>query len=293
MKQLVALLLFLLPTTLLAWGEKGHLMANEAATWNAPTALPSFFHRAYPQLVYLGPDPDRIKGGGPSIDSFNPPNHFLDSEYAEGLTLPPDRYDFIQLMTESGRLRLYAIENSTTGFLPWQIAETAEELVVQWRLWRSETDREERSQIEDNIVRLAGVLGHFAADAGNPHHATINYNGWVQENPERFRYDCDTHSRFESQFVARAIELDDVLAKMQPLRERTDFFAAGLELIRQSHSELRTLYGIDRDYGFDSEGTPQAREFAATRIAAGASLLRDLWWSSWVASAKEPERRRR
>jgi hypothetical protein len=296
MKSLRSLLpfLFLIPSIALAWGEKGHYLANDAATRTAPPALPTFFHQAYPDLVYLSADPDRIRGGGNSIEDFNAPNHFLDYEYVEHLELPPARYKYIDLLYTSGTLRRFNIQNSTSGFAPWRLAELAEELTVQWRLWRRATDPVDRAQIEDNIVRIGGILGHFAADISNPHHATMNYNGWAEENEEGFRYDCETHSRFESQFVARAVELDDVMPHMRPLQPRTDYFAAAMETIRESNGLLRELYRIDRDGGFDrGEGTAQAREFAGRRLAAGASLLRDLWWSAWVNSANDPAPRRR
>src|SRR5204863_5760351 len=87
---------------LLAWGEKGHYIVNEAATMSLPTDMPPFFYRAFPQLVWLAYDPDRWRGAGPSLDAANPPDHFLDYEYIATLNLPPDRYKFIDLLGTSG-----------------------------------------------------------------------------------------------------------------------------------------------------------------------------------------------
>src|SRR5262245_1659805 len=173
-----ALLALLTCTPLFAWGEKGHYIVNEAATMSLPTDMPPFFYKAFPQLVWLAFDPDRWRSGGPSLDATNPPDHFLDYEYVAGLTLPPDRYKFIDLLGTSGTLRRHGLQNSWTGFLPWRIAEMAEQLTVEFRMWRTAAP-DVRRFIEADIIRDAGILGHFVGDASNPHHATIHYNGWA------------------------------------------------------------------------------------------------------------------
>jgi hypothetical protein len=55
---------------------------------------------------------------------------------------------------------------------------------------------------------------------------------------------------------------------------------------------LETLYRLDREGEFDTfrPAGPAAREFTAARMAAGAALLRDLWWSAWKNSANVPKR---
>ena len=45
---------------LFACGEKGHYICNEAATFGLPADMPQFFHRAYPELIFLAYDPDRV-----------------------------------------------------------------------------------------------------------------------------------------------------------------------------------------------------------------------------------------
>ncbi len=278
-----------------AWGEKGHSIANEAATFGLPADMPVFFHQAYPELIFLGYDPDRWRGGGESLDALNPPDHFLDYEYVSKLNLPRDRYKFIALLGRSGTLRRHGIANSTTGFLPWRIAELSELLTIEFRLWRAAPPgSRERDFIERDVIHVAGVLGHFVADAANPHHATLNFNGWVLPNPSRYPTDCETHERFESRFVSHAIVLEDVTVKLAPAQLRRDYFATAVEFIRRSNALTETLYRIDRDGGFDvfRPISPDAKSFTVTRLAAGASLLRDFWWSAWRNSANPPPRRR-
>ena len=283
-------LLLLTATPLFAWGEKGHSLVNEAATFETPNAMPSFFHAAYPSLVYLGYEPDRWRSAGPAVDDALSADHFLDSEYVADLELPPARHDYITRLFESGTLRRYGIGVDAPGFLPWRITEVTLLLEHQFRLWRSSQNVAERKQIEANIIHYAGILGHYAGDAANPHHATIHHNGWVRENPKGYRIDCDSHSRFESQFVARAIRLRDVLPHMRERTLRTDYFGAALEMVRRSYALVEPLYELDRDGGFDRRGTVESRTFAGDRLAAGASFLRDLWWSAYENSKKRPPR---
>lgn len=280
---------------LFAWGEKGHLIVNEAATLDVPFAMPAFFHEAYPQLVYLGYDPDRWRGAGPSLEAVNPPEHFLDYEYVENLQLPNDRYKYIELMVKERVPQRYGVDLSDPGFLPWRAAEMADLLTQQWRLWfASKPDTVERRQIEENIIHDAGILGHYIADSANPHHTTINYNGWVTlPNVNHYATDCDTHFRFESQFVDHAIVVGDVFPKVRPQATRvTDYFAAAISLVHESNSLIERLYQIDRDGGFTPHaGTPEAREFTTDRLAAAASMLRDFWWSAYVNAQSGQKRK--
>ncbi|HUP65678.1 MAG TPA: hypothetical protein VM557_10385 [Thermoanaerobaculia bacterium] len=289
---LFALALFLLPLPVLAWGEKGHRIASEAATFAMPPALPPFFHQAYPNLVYLGYDPDRWRGAGDSADAVNAPDHFLDYEYVAHLELPRDRYEMIDLLHESGTIRRFGITTATSGFVVWRIAELSEYLENQWRLWRRTPDGLERDQIEANIIHFAGILGHYVSDSANPHHSTIHYNGWVGDPARGFRNDCGTHSRFESVFVSNSVELEDALSQLRPLRPIDDYFEAAFALIRDSNGEVVRLYELDAAGAFDDRGTDAGKAFAAERLAIGASTLRDFWVATWNRSAGRPGTRR-
>ncbi len=296
MRRLVFLLLlpiaFSVPA--FAWGEKGHVLAAEAAVRGVPPEMPLFFHKAYSRLVYLANDPDRWRGAGRSADDENPPEHFLDYEYVADLELPRGRHDFIALLYSSGRARARALAPDTAGFIVWQIAETSETLTDQFRRWRSMPDGPDRDQVEETIIFLAGTLGHYVADSANPHHATIHYNGWVGDPSRGFRNDCEAHARFESVFVTNRVELADVQPLVAAPRSRPDGFTEALALIRDSNAQVERLYALDAAGAFDyPSGSPEGKAFAAGRLALGASVLRDLWWSAWVESGKPRARRSR
>jgi hypothetical protein len=293
--RLIAIAVFAVATNAFAWGEAGHLISNEAATLALPADMPHFFLRAFPQLVWLGPQPDRLKGVGPSLEAANFPDHFLDYEFAEGLVLPPDRYQYIELMQTSGRRAHHGLTISETGFLPWHIAELAEQLTADFRMWRAAAPGSpERRALESQIIDTAGMLGHFVADTAQPLHATINYNGWILPNPNGWANDCQIHARFESDFVSRAVTTADVVPKIVAPVLRTDYFATALAFVRSSNSHVERLYKLDKARAFDPIApiSAEAKEFTADRLAAGASMLRDYWWSAWKNSETTPPRRR-
>ena len=289
MRRVLLLLgfLLLLPSFAYAWGEKGHYIVNEAATLSLPTDMPHFFYRAFPDLVWLGYDPDRWRAGAVSLDALNPPDHFLDYEYVSSLDLPPSRYEYLARMHESGLLRRLGIQNSEPGFLPWRIAEVTQTLEVMFRVWRR-AHPSEREIVERDIIHFAGVLGHYAGDSANPHHSTIHYNGWLAENPNGYANDCAIHSRFESNFVSHAVDVSQVVPKVAPPVRSTDYFATALANVRASNALVERLYVIDRDGGFDpiAPPKPEALAFTTDRLATGAAFLRDLWWSAWVNSGE-------
>ena len=256
--------------------------------------MPHFFLRRFPSLVWLGFEPDRWRGAGESLEEWASPDHFIDYEFAAGLELPRSRYDFIALMESSGRLRRFGITNATTGFAPWRIAELSELLTNQFRRWRSMAPGSDRTTLEEAIIHTAGVLGHYVSDSANPHHTTIHYNGWASAvNPNRYPTDCDTHRRFESLFVSHALDLEHVLPKMAAPLLRADYFASAVESIRATNELVEPMYALDRDGAFDLFGpvSPAGLEFAAARLAHGASMLRDLWWSAWRNSGTSSRRR--
>ena len=293
-KALLLLVAFLTASPLLAWGEKGHLIVNEAATAGLPADMPLFFLRAFPELTYFGPEPDRIKNAGDSQDAVNLPDHQIDLEETYGLTLPRSRYAFMDAMAKADIYRRHGLTHDHPGFLPWRIAELSQYLQKLFAMWRT-ADYSDRRAIEREILTVAGLLGHYVGDAANPHHTTIHYNGWLAPNPNGYANDCEIHFRFETQFVSHAITREDVFPRVAPPEARSDYFAAGLTLIKDSNSLVERLYQIDRDHGFDvlRPVKPEAKEFVVVQLAKGASLLRDLWWSAWKNSALPQQSRRR
>jgi hypothetical protein len=267
-----------------------------------PVETPRFFRQAVERLAYLGPEPDRWKarsqngaGDVSMLDRATAPDHFLDMEFVAGFTLPRSRYDYARALLANGVVT-GSVRLETPGFLPYQIAEMAQNLRRQWELWRAaptrtRVERERQRQIEENILYLAGVMGHYVGDGANPHHTTWHYNGWVEArepNPEGFTTERGIHQRVEIDFVDAAVAVGDVRPLVAAPRPVGDFFDDSLRYLKASHALVRDLYRLDKRGAFRvaAETTAvntEGKRFVAARLAAAAAMLRDIW----VAAMKE------
>jgi hypothetical protein len=277
------------------WGEAGHRITAQVAVAKLPSGMPQFFRDAAPQLAYLNPEPDRWRTRIESaregaLEGATSPDHFLDLELIpagsrSGAMNAKDRYAFIDT------LRAHGVDAATAGALPFAILETTQRLRLAFRQWRSASNDQVRAWIEARIVNDAGILGHYVADGSNPAHTTIHYNGWVGANPNGYATDNRFHGRFESAFVQTQVKLDDVMREVTS--EPQTFASLRPSIIRyflQTHSQVERLYELDKAASFGPDNTtPINKAFAVERLAAGAAMLRDLWWTAWVTSAPSPD----
>jgi hypothetical protein len=287
------------------WGAEGHEMAARAAVEGLPQEVPGFFREAGAQLAYLNPEPDRWRERSlAEMDQAWSYDHYIDLENVvtdvSALADPaPASIGALGATDRFGYLRhLYALgmerPERDGGLLPFRIVELYQRLVTEWRLWRSESDPQTKRWIEERIVADAGILGHYVTDASNPHHTTIHFNGWDADapNPQGFTYDRNFHYRFESAFVAAQVGDAEVRARMDEEAGSVDGAArrAVLAHILEAHQRVDELYRLERDLGFDPDDAAHEETvgFAAERIAAGADMLRTLWWSAWLESASSP-----
>jgi len=273
------------------WGSHGHQMAARVAVEALPEGMPAFFTEAVEPLIWLNPEPDRWRDRRfPAMDRAWQFDHYIDLENIPDpaiLDESANRWEFFERLLEAG------VEDPKVrvGFAPFAVLELHQRLTQGFMRWRSESDPDVRLWLEARMIQDAGVLGHFVTDLSQPHHTTIHFNGWDEAqvpNPEGFTTDRGFHSRFESAFVQTHIQLNDVRSRAQaPPQVFEDPWSAILSYVRASNAEVERLYQIDRDHGFGPETPPDpiSFDFAARRIAAGAEMLRDLWWTAWVSSA--------
>jgi hypothetical protein len=141
--------------------------------------------------------------------------------------------------------------------------------------------------VEAAILFYAGWLGHYVGDGSQPLHVTVNYNGWAgKENPNGYTADHTIHWRFEGPFVDAAVNTSDVRPLVAPLHPIGDEWDDYLAYLRHTGSLVGRVYQLDKAHGFDGTGTPESRQFTAERLAAAASMLRDLYVAAWVKSAE-------
>jgi hypothetical protein len=268
-----------------AWGNDGHRMINRLAATSLPDSMPAFMRTesAFDELEYLGPEPDRWRSPAePELSAEQAPEHFINLEPADALgPLPHKRFDF--------EAKVFAANDrpERIGLQLWQTTEVWERLKAAMRQYRVILAAHgDTRPVERAILFYAGWLGHYVGDGAQPLHTTIQYNGWTGANPNGYTTDHRIHSQFESAFVSANIHAPQVQAQMTPVKSVDgDIFDAYIAFLRHTHTYVERVYQLEKDGGFNAEGTAASRDFTAERLAAGASMLRDMIYTAWLDSA--------
>jgi hypothetical protein len=273
------------PQSAQAWGNQGHRIINRLAVANLPPDVPSFLRSesAINEIEYLGPEPDRWRSPAePELNAAQAPEHFIDLELADALgPLPRRRLDFEASVFASGQ------RPEKIGLQPWETTEVWERLKAALREYRRlSADRQDTRPVEQAVIFYAGWLGHYVGDASQPLHTTVQYNGWVGPNPNGYTTEHKIHWQFEGPFVDANLHGPEVQAKMSPVNAiQGDIFSSYVAYIRHTATYVEKVYQLEKAGEFNGQGTAQSRDFTAERLAAGASMLRDMIYSAWLQSA--------
>jgi hypothetical protein len=274
------------PSVVHAWGNEGHRIINRLAVSTLPSDVPAFLRSetAINEIEYLGPEPDRWRSPAePELNAAQAPEHFIDLEPADALgPLPRRRLDFEAKVFAAGE------RPEKIGLQPWQATEVWERLKAALREYRhlAATGQDTRP-VAQAAIFYAGWLGHYAGDASQPLHTTIQYNGWIGPNPHGYTTANTIHWQFEGTFVGANIHAPQVQARMTPPHAiKGDMFDAYVAYLRHSATYVEEVYQLEKAGGFLGQGSAESRDFAAARLAAGASMLRDMIYTAWLESAQ-------
>ena len=267
-------------------------MINRLAISTLPADTPAFLRSesAAKEIEYLGPEPDRWRSPAePELNAAQSPEHFIDLEPADALgPLPRKRLDFEAKVLAAGE------RPERVGLQPWEATEIWQRLKAALREYRQlSAAHQDTSPAEQAAIFYAGWLGHYVGDASQPLHTTIQYNGWTGANPNGYTTEHQIHWQFEGVFVAANLHPADVQPKMTPPHAiDNDMFDSYIVYLRHTATYMEKVYQLEKAGGFTGAGSSESREFTAERLAAGASMLRDMIYTAWVESGKPvPERR--
>ena len=166
-----------------AWGGGGHRLILDRAIALLPPELRAAFDAERAMLLAHASDPDLWRIAGFDDEA---PRHFLDMD-AYG---PPP---FSALPRDLGAaIERFGPETVTkNGLLPWRAAE------MRGRLLRAfEAHKSGQRYGLGNAVYLTAVLAHYVADAHQPFHAVLNYDGQLTNQH-------GIHARFEDELPTR------------------------------------------------------------------------------------------
>ena len=140
--------------------------------------------------------------------------------------------------------------------------------------------------VEAAILFYAGWLGHYVGDGSQPLHVTIQYNGWVGPNPNGYTTEHHIHSLFEPPSSMPPSTPPTSSRSSHPFTPSATSGTDYLAYLRHTSTSVEKVYQLDKAHAFDGTGTADSRHFTAERLAAGASMLRDLIVAAWTKSAE-------
>ena len=276
-----------------AWGNEGHTYINRVAAEKIPATMPRFLRRAVVEIAYLGPEPDRWRSPSEfALKNAQEPDHFIDLERVSWLDpLPQGRYEFYRKLYEK-RAATPSTDHPDdylpehVGLQPYITMEVYGRLKAAFREYRQRQAAHQPTRaVEQAIIFYAGWLGHYVGDGSQPLHTTIQYNGWVGENPSGYTTEHKIHAQFETAYVAANITAKDFEGLVKTPQRLDHPFTDYVAYLRQSNTLVENVYALEKAGGFTGKGSPAAFDFTTHRLAAASQMLLDLWYTAWLESA--------
>ena len=316
----------LAPQPALAWGHTGHVGISQLATQALPADVPAFVRTALSvqQVGELGAEADESKTTGivTSVsasgyintattvhDAERDPGHFLDIDdngFVIGGAVPISQLPATRQAFDTAQRAAVNPAGQTQygGYLPYQMIDGFQQLRKDFGMWRAmtaglataQTDADRayfRFQLalrQQLIIRDLGYWSHFVADASQPMHVSVHYNGWGNyPNPNGFTT-APIHAPFEGAFVRSFVNFGVVAGQMRPY---TDRGASTIEqrvplYLAETLAQVAPVYQAAKDSNNDNYVTAQPAELAIVvrQLAAGASELRDEIVDAWHQSTQ-------
>lgn len=301
----IVLLLCAQASPVLAWGALGHRLVSRVAAEQLPPSLPPFVRSAdaVAEISALGPEADRLKGSGKTWDADADKGHFVDASDDGTIAgavslgaLPVSREAYDTALRKAGT------DQYRAGYVPYEIIDGYEQLVTDFAYWRADAAGEQRGVTPEDrayfaldrrlretlTLRDIGYWSHFVADASQPLHASVHYNGWGDyPNPKNYSTSHTIHARFETALV-NAVATDSlVTARIKPYVPSSDPIEQRVGAYLQATlANVPRVYDIEAAGGIDAR-SPDATSLVLDRLAAGATMLRDLTADAWAASSTQ------
>ena len=251
-----------------AWGHEGHRLILDRAIQTLPPELRAAFEPHRAALLAHASDPDLWRVAGFEDEA---PRHFLDMD-AYG---PPP---FSALPRDLGAaIEKFGPETVTkNGLLPWRGAEMRGRLVRAF-----EAHGAGQRYGLSNAIYLTSVLAHYVADAHQPFHAVLNYDGQLTGQ-------SGIHARFEDELPTRfAARLAYAPAAPSPVMDtRGAMFEAlasgavlvdGLLAADRRAAEGRTEYDDAYYEAFVRAAQPVLERRTSDAITAVAGVILGAW----------------
>jgi len=264
-----------------AWWSQTHLPMTSAAVALMPGDAPEFFRKGARTISPYSADPDVWKEKVvPMLRAAEGPNHYLDLELLKGRALPENRWHYVGLCRGLGTSAVKA------GFLPYSIQEWHDRLMLAFAEHRKWPEDE---RVRAKILYIAGVLAHYAADAAQPLHTTVHFDGRLRSDGTSPR--SGVHANVDALPEKLGLTAREILQGAEQFKPvaREKVFRAAMAFIRASHARVDLVYRLEKKLPASTapppgKVDPAVRAFALERARAAASFTAQLWYSAWKSS---------
>ncbi|MFV8392182.1 zinc dependent phospholipase C family protein [Flavobacterium sp. LB2P6] len=272
---------------LLSWGVIGHERINRAAVMALPKPLQTFFYNHIDFITQESTVPDLRRNV--LNDKAEAPRHYFDMENFGAVETLPKTMEEAKLKYDEKFL-------TKNGILPWYIQDMMVKLTKAFKEKR-----------KNEILFIAGDLGHYIADAHMPLHTSDNHDGqntnqkgihslWESRLPELFvkNYNLNVTGAIYLENVDKATWniifdthslVDPLLAADKKLRSTTAenkmyvTDAAG-NLVKNKYGGMQ--YSDEYAGKFHTELNGMVEKQMKKAITATASF----WYTAWVNAGK-------
>jgi len=227
-----------------------------------PGPLQQSFATHLASLERMSVEPDLLREAG---DKNEGRRHYIDLEYYGSdpfAVLNPSESIMVQ---KFGAARLMK-----SGTLPWTIENESDALAGAWRNGDCRA-----------VLKLAGYLSHYVADASQPLHTTIHYDGYAE--------DRGMHHRLELTADAYVAELEHEAAPRVQVENIDGVWTPVIAELRKSSALVPQVIAADRAARSAASSSPQfervlmrdERGWIVSQVADAASLTASIWQFEW------------
>lgn len=253
------------------WWGKGHEALTRAAVVALPAGVPAFLREGAPAAAHVVNDPDLFKNPAvPHLADAEHGEHYFDVELLAGTTPPATRSAFLDTCARLG------LTPSRVGLLPYAVVEWTERLAVglaEHRRWPDDP------QIRAKCLVYAGMLAHYAQDACQPLHVTVDYDGRRQADGSMVGRGI--HEKADALIERCALSLAELTAGRPP-SPLQPLMAGVIDEIDASRGQLDRLYALDARLADPTD--PEVRQLALERGRAAVRFTASLYLTAWEIS---------
>lgn len=250
------------------WGEEGHkLIAKKAIELLKEKISNIELYKDYITENSIEPDIRR------TYDDSEYPRHFIDIDYYQ------EFLDGRMIKSKEQLVSIYSDSIVTVmGLLPWATLETLRNLTNAFR----ELNR-------DKALIFAADLAHYVADAHQPLHTILNYDGQLTNQK-------GVHKRYETEMINRYLDIlnnkktiPDIIYINEPL----DYI---FNYITNSNSLAEVLFAADKFASSRASSTENEEYYrllwfrteyiTRVQISAAANALASLIFTAWNDAGK-------